>query len=165
MNLYKRELSDYLEQMTKHYGIDKKYLKLEITESVYTENPQQLLQSMEALHKKNFKILMDDFGSGYSSLNMLKDVPVDILKIDMEFIDNLDTSERACKILYNIIQMAHGLDMDVVAEGVENENQFELLKHMGCDSIQGYYFSKPLEEQSFIEEILKKNKILHGRLR
>ena len=165
VNLYKRELSDYLEQMTKHYGIDKKYLKLEITESVYTENPQQLLQSMEALHKKNFKILMDDFGSGYSSLNMLKDVPVDILKIDMEFIDNLDTSERACKILYNIIQMAHGLDMDVVAEGVENENQFELLKHMGCDSIQGYYFSKPLEEQSFIEEILKKNKILHGRLR
>lgn len=165
VNLYKRELSDYLEQMTVRYGIDKKYLKLEITESVYTENPQQLLQSMEALHEKQFKILMDDFGSGYSSLNMLKDVPVDILKIDMEFIDNLDTSERACKILYNIIQMAHGLDMDVVAEGVENENQFELLKHMGCDNIQGYYFSKPLEEQSFVEEILKKNKISNGGLR
>ncbi|MGN0483557.1 MAG: EAL domain-containing protein [Lachnospiraceae bacterium] len=159
VNLYKKDLDEYLENLVKKIGVNPSFLKLEITESVYTENPQQLLSAMAKLKKKNFKILMDDFGSGYSSLNMLKDVPVDFLKIDMKFMDTLDSSERAGKILYNIIQMAHGLDMEVVAEGVENENQFELLKRMGCDNIQGYYFSKPMESKEFVSKILCRSKI------
>lgn len=162
INLYNKDLCKVMEGLLEKYGIEPKFLKLEITESAYTENPEQLLSAMAVLQNRGFKVLMDDFGSGYSSLNMLKDVPVDILKIDMKFIDNLDTSERACKILYNIIQMAHGLNMEIVAEGVENDNQFELLKRMGCDCIQGYYFSRPLGQREFVSNILKISKIYSG---
>lgn len=155
LDFYNEEVFRILDEYLKKYDLSAKELKLEITESAYMENPKQLLDEMQQLQQKGFRILMDDFGSGYSSLNMLKDVPVDILKIDMKFIDTLDTSERACKILYNIIQMAQGLEMEIVAEGVENENQFELLKRMGCDSIQGYYFSRPLRSNDFRDEILR----------
>ena len=108
---------------------------------------------MKTLQEDGFKVLMDDFGSGYSSLNMLKMVPVDILKIDMKFIDDLENSERACNILYNIIQMTKGLKMGVIAEGIETQNQCELLFGMGCNYIQGFYFSKPLCKEDFEKEI------------
>lgn len=153
INFYNPNLPEDISSLVKRYGIKPRYLKLEITESAYKDNPDELLSAMKVLQEKGFKVLMDDFGSGYSSLNMLKDVPVDILKIDMKFIDDLEASDRACNILYSIIQMAKGLKMSVIAEGVETQSQYELLLGMGCDSIQGYYFSRPLSEEDFTKEI------------
>lgn len=155
MDFYHPELCENLVKITRRYQLPTSLLKLEVTESAYTDNPEQLIMVIDKLHEAGFRVLMDDFGSGYSSLNMLKDVPVDILKIDMKFVHNLETSERGCNILYNVINMAHDLKMETVAEGVETENQYETLKNLGCDCIQGYYFSKPLSEDSFELELME----------
>ncbi|HOO28987.1 MAG TPA: EAL domain-containing protein, partial [Lachnospiraceae bacterium] len=145
----------------KKYDLVTDCLKLEITESAYMDQPQELMTTIQQFQKTGFKILMDDFGSGFSSLNMLKDVNVDILKIDMRFMESLETSDRAGNILFSIIQMAKGIHMEVIAEGVETENQYELLVSMDCDGVQGYYFYKPLMEEEIgrklDEEALEKS--------
>ena len=133
----------------KKYDVEPEMLKFEITESAYTDNPHQLLKTMESLQNYGFEVLMDDFGSGYSSLNMLKDVPVDILKIDMKFIEDLDVSSRAGSVMTNVIRMAKWLNMSVVAEGVETKAQLVVLRNIGCDKVQGYYLSKPLPAEEF----------------
>jgi diguanylate cyclase (GGDEF)-like protein len=150
VNFYTKDLCERLLGLTEKYHILPSRLKIEITESVYTDNPMQLIDTIARLHDYGFLVLMDDFGSGYSSLNMLKDIPVDILKIDMEFVRNLEDSDRGCNILYSVINMAHALGMDTIAEGVETKNQYEMLRNLGCDSIQGYYFSKPLTIEEFV---------------
>ena len=132
------------------YNLKSEDIKLEITESAYEDNPQDLIMAIHTLQKYGFKVLMDDFGSGYSSLNMLKDCCFDILKIDMKFMDDLEQSERAGNIIYTIIQMAKNPQIETVVEGVENEKQYEMLRSMGCDNIQGYYFSKPVPEDAFV---------------
>ena len=98
---------------------------------------------------------MDDFGSGYSSLNVLKDIDIDVLKIDMRFLSKGSSEERGEKILEAVIKMAKSLDMLVIAEGVEEEKQVKMLKRLGCDYIQGYYYSKPLPEEEFVEFLEK----------
>ena len=153
LDLYTPNLLEEVLALVKRYQLEPSYLKLEITESAYMDNPNQLIQVICNFRKKGFRILMDDFGSGYSSLNMLKDVPVDVLKIDMDFIRNLETSERAGNILSSVVHMAKWLEMEVVAEGVENRNQFDFLKKIGCEQIQGYYFSPPLECEEFLNKI------------
>ncbi|MDY5882784.1 MAG: EAL domain-containing protein [Roseburia sp.] len=153
INFYNPNLAAEICALTRRYQVSPEYLRLEITESAYKDNPEEMLSTMKTLQEDGFKVLMDDFGSGYSSLNMLKMVPVDILKIDMKFIDDLENSERACNILYNIIQMTKGLKMGVIAEGIETQNQCELLFGMGCTYIQGFYFSKPLCKEDFVKEI------------
>lgn len=153
INFYNPNLCIEIQQMVDKYGIDTQYIKLEITESAYKDNPQDLLNAINAFQERGFRILMDDFGSGYSSLNMLKDFCVDILKIDMKFMNDLETSERAGNILFSIIQMAKALQMETVAEGVETKKQFEMLAGMGVDGIQGYYFSKPVPEEEFVERL------------
>ena len=135
--------------MTTDYDIDPKLIKLEITEGAYEDNPEYMMEAIKDFQASSFKILMDDFGSGYSSLNMLKDFNVDILKIDMKFVNDLETSERANNILFSILQMAKALKMETVAEGVETKAQYELLASMGCDSIQGYFFSRPISQNDF----------------
>lgn len=149
MNLYDEELCNHLKALLLKYDLDVSLIKLEITESSYKESPQQLIESMYRFREAGFQVLMDDFGSGFSSLNMLKDVPVDILKIDMQFVRELETSERAGSILSNIVRMAKQLSTEVVAEGVENEIQYRFLTKIGCDYIQGYYFSKPLSKEEY----------------
>ena len=104
---------------------------------------------MAKLQDYGIQVLMDDFGSGYSSLNMLKNVMVDILKIDMNFVKELETSARAVAIVQAIVKLAENIDMGVIVEGVETRSQMEMLKTLGCDLMQGYYFSKPLEEEQF----------------
>lgn len=153
VNFYNPNLCSEIQALVEKYGIGSEYLKLEVTESAYKDNPQDLLKAVESFQGCGFKVLMDDFGSGYSSLNMLKDFQVDILKIDMKFMENLETSERAGNILYTIIKLAKALHMETVAEGVETQKQFEMLAGMGCDSIQGYFFSRPLPEEEFIERL------------
>ena len=151
-NLYKEVLG-----LLAKYELTSDDIKLEITESAYEDNPQDLIMAIHTLQKYGFKVLMDDFGSGYSSLNMLKDCCFDILKIDMKFMDDLEQSERASNIIYTIIQMAKNLEIETVVEGVENEKQYEMLKSMGCDNIQGYYFSKPIPEESFVRRLEKES--------
>lgn len=147
INFYRPEFLERISEILKEYKLDSSYIKLEITEGAYSDNPKFMAEAIKGFKNSAFEVLMDDFGSGYSSLNMLKDFNVDTLKIDMKFISDLETSERADNILYSILQMAKALNMGTVAEGVETKAQYELLASMGCDLIQGYYFSKPMTEE------------------
>ena len=138
-----------LEALVRENGLDFKNLKLEVTESAYTDNAKQLLDVIGQLRKMGFEIEMDDFGSGYSSLNMLSSMPIDVLKMDMKFIRNIETSETDLRLVMLILDIARYLDVPVVAEGVETEGQLELLRNAGCDLVQGYYFSRPLPPEDF----------------
>ncbi len=149
MNLYDSTLCDKFLDLIHKYELDSSMLKLEITESAYMDNPRQLLEMMKKFQGYGFKILTDDFGCGYSSLNMLKDVPTDILKLDMKFIDAIGTSKKAENILIHVIHMARDLEMTVIAEGVETKEQLDFLEKIGCENVQGFYFSKPLTEREF----------------
>ena len=113
------------------------------------------LPLIERLKKAGFIVEMDDFGSGYSSLNMLKDIPVDILKIDMMFLYRAKDTERSKKIVTQIIALAKALEIGVVTEGVENKEQFEFLRNSGSDIFQGYYFSKPIRLKDFEEQYMQ----------
>lgn len=155
INFYNANLYDEVLGLLDKYELKSEDIKLEITESAYEDNPQDLIMAIHTLQKYGFKVLMDDFGSGYSSLNMLKDCCFDILKIDMKFMDDLEQSERASNIIYTIIQLAKNLQIETVVEGVENEKQYNMLRSMGCDNIQGYYFSKPVPEDAFVGRLEK----------
>lgn len=150
MNLFTPTLVDDITNLTEKYHLPRKLLKLEITESAYAGSPHQLLEVVRELRRRGFQVLMDDFGSGYSSLHMLKDLPVDVLKIDMKFISDLELSSRAGSVMNSVIRMAKWLEMSVVAEGVETKAQLDYLRSIGCNSVQGYYFAKPLPEAEFV---------------
>ena len=126
------------------YKIEPKYLQLELTESAYIDNPEFMDNTIKHLHGAGFVVLMDDFGSGYSSLNTLKDISVDILKIDMKFLSADEANVKSKKILASVITMAQWIGIPVITEGVETEEQYEFLKKLGCEYIQGYYFAKPM---------------------
>jgi EAL domain-containing protein (putative c-di-GMP-specific phosphodiesterase class I) len=111
--------------------------------------PTRQLTLIGKLHKFGFDFEIDDFGSGYSSLSLLKDMPADILKIDMEFLHETENEQRSKKILESVISLAHELNMQVITEGVEYENQVKFLLELGCDIFQGYYYSKPLPVAEF----------------
>ena len=108
-----------------------------------------MLEVIRRLRERGFEIEMDDFGSGYSSLNMLSDMPIDVLKMDMEFIRNIEASETDRRLVSLILDIARYLKVDVVAEGVETEGQLEILKQGKCELVQGYYFSRPLPPEEF----------------
>ena len=150
LNFYSQDLLDFLRELMKKYDLPAKLLKLEITESAYMDNPHQLIAIVRAFKGHGFSVLMDDFGSGYSSLSMLKDLPVDVLKIDMAFVQEVDKSSRAGAILESIVELGKHLRMEVVVEGVETREQVDFLEKIGCRLIQGYYFSKPLDKESFL---------------
>ena len=122
---------------------------MEITESAYTENPNQLVRTVDALRRLGFVVEMDDFGSGYSSLNMLSQMSLDILKLDMKFIQNELTKPAERSLLEDVIRMAHRVCLSVVAEGVETAGQRDRLRELGCDYAQGYFFAKPMPASDF----------------
>ena len=153
-DVYQANLVETLLNLTKKYGVNPAYLHLEVTESAYTENPGQLISTVEELRRVGFIIEMDDFGSGYSSLNMLGQMKLDILKLDMKFIRNETARPMEQSILYDIITMAHKLHLSVVAEGVEIRDQVTRLQAVGCDYVQGYFFAKPMPAKEF-EALLK----------
>ncbi len=144
INLRNPELCDVLFNLVKKYDIPSELLELEITESAYTEDPEQLLSVMRTLQQHGFIVLMDDFGSAYSSLNMLKDIPVDVLKIDLHFLSGTDTTGRGDSILASVVRMAQLLNLPVIAEGVETREQASFLRSIGCESAQGYYYYRPM---------------------
>lgn len=153
-DFYYTDLSKVFIDLVKKYDIAPDRLNIEITETALVTDLEMHLQTMDKLRDYGFRIEIDDFGSGYSSLNMLKDVNADILKIDMLFLRETENKERSRVILSSIINMAKALDMLVVAEGVETVEQMESLRNMGCDIFQGFYFSKPISVEDFENKYL-----------
>lgn len=153
-DIYQIDLVNTLTKITEKYGIDPLYLHLEITESAYAENPVQIINTVNQLRELGFIIEMDDFGSGYSSLNMLNQMKMDILKLDMKFIQNEMAKPADQSILSYVINMSHGIGLSVVAEGVETGEQLDRLRDIGCDYVQGYYIAKPMPVTEY-EELLK----------
>ena len=138
-----------LKNMVQEYGIDVKKLRIEITETVMMSNADKRMEILNELREFGFIIEMDDFGSGYSSLNMLKDMPVDVLKIDMAFLRKTDSGGRGQTIVREIITLARELGITSLTEGVETEEQYDKLLDMGCQLYQGYYFAKPTPLEEF----------------
>ncbi|MDD5863682.1 MAG: EAL domain-containing protein [Firmicutes bacterium] len=153
-DIYQADLVDVLQEIVQKYGVDPALLHLEITESAYTENPSQIISTVDQLRSLGFIVEMDDFGSGYSSLNMLSQLKLDVLKLDMKFIQSEMSKPPERGILRFIVELARPMDLAVVAEGVETWEQMDRLRKIGCDYGQGYYFAKPMPSSDF-ENLLK----------
>lgn len=149
IDLYDPKLVEHLVELREKYNIPHEYLELEITESAYTDDPEQIITITKNLSDAGFLILMDDFGTGYSSLNMIKDLQVDVLKLDMGFLKNTKNVVKGGNILAAIMQMARSLDMQTIAEGVETKEQVEFLQDIGCQYAQGFYYSRPIPVTDF----------------
>ena len=154
INMYDQSFVDYMQSLLAKYDLEPWMLRIEITESAYMDNPAQLVKVLKKLKNAGFTVLMDDFGSGYSSLNILKDLTVDVLKLDMKFIQNFERSSRASIIMESVVQMAHNLGIDTVVEGVETETQVEFLKEIGCNVVQGYYYAKPMSTEACLNLLI-----------
>ena len=148
-DVFDAKLVDRLANLIGNNALEYGDIKLEVTESAYTDDAKTVLEMIRRLRETGFEIEMDDFGSGYSSLNMISDMPVDVLKMDMKFIRNIVTSETDRRLVSLILDIARYLRVKVVAEGVETEEQLKILRESGCTLVQGYYFSRPLPPEEF----------------
>ncbi|WP_406770485.1 bifunctional diguanylate cyclase/phosphodiesterase [Candidatus Clostridium stratigraminis] len=154
VNISARQLKDLnfvdtIKQILEETGLEPKWLEIEITESMIIEDMNLVLEIIQSLRKMGICIALDDFGTGYSSLNYLTNLPIDTLKIDKSFIDKIHTGYNEQAVTKAIIGLAHNINLEIVAEGVENNEQLKLLKDYGCDKVQGYLFSKPLPAVDF----------------
>ncbi len=149
INVENPQLTEIFDGLVEKYQIDKKYLELEITETVYYDNQDVFLDTLEKLKNSGYTLLMDDFGSGFSSLNMLKNTPFDILKIDRNFLDETIITDKGKKIIDHTIKLSNDIGIEIVAEGVETKEQAEYLLQCGCNTAQGYYYSKPVSLDEF----------------
>lgn len=145
-NLQQNYLIPLVKRALIESGLSPEYLKLEITENVFIKNPKQVVEVINQLRSLGVRISIDDFGKGYSSFIHLLHLPIDEIKIDRHFITDIHQDEKKALIIKSILDIAHGLRLNVVAEGVETENEKDFLIHMGCDELQGYLFSRPLNE-------------------
>ena len=160
LNLSRAYLSDenaiyYIKNTLDKYNIPGDLIKLEVTESAIVDSEDKLEKIIEIMHKFSFRVYLDDFGIGYSSLSSINNLNFDTLKIDKSFVDTIGT-EKGNRVIKYTIDLAKNLGMSLVAEGVETKEQYEFLKAEHCDVIQGYYFSKPLSANEF-KEILEEN--------
>lgn len=163
MDIYGINVVEKFKQLVEQYEIEPRYLEIEITESAYAEDYELIRNVVEELRKAGFPVFMDDFGSGYSSLNMLRDVNVDVIKIDTKFLDmNENSMRRGMGILETIVRMARVMQFKVVAEGIEEKAQADFLINIGCIYGQGYYYYKPMSVTE-IEELLKNDSNLDYR--
>ncbi|MBO4377896.1 MAG: EAL domain-containing protein [Clostridia bacterium] len=153
IDLYDPDFSTDILTLVKEYNVRREDFLLEITESAYTEDPEQIVQNVRNLRDAGFVIEMDDFGSGYSSLNMISTLPIDVIKLDMHFIRDAFQGHSDTRMLEAVLGIADKLYLPTVAEGVETVEQFKALKIMGCDVVQGYYFSKPVPAEQYEELI------------
>lgn len=138
-----------LEETVKKYKVNPNLIELELTETVVVENIEKAKEAEKKVHSLGFVVSMDDFGVGYSSFYMLKNINIDVLKIDKSFSDEVIESKRGRIILESIIDMAKKLEIKTVAEGIETKEQIEYLKQIGCDMVQGYYYEKPIPIKKF----------------
>ncbi len=149
VDIFDPDLHEFLQKVTKDNNLEPDALHLEITETAYTDSVGTVIEVVTSLRDAGFKIEMDDFGKGYSSLNMLTSLPIDALKLDMAFIKDIAENNKEMSMVEFILEIARFLGVPVIAEGVENSEQYLLLKKAGCDVIQGYYFSKPVSAGEF----------------
>ena len=168
IDMYDPYFIEKLDDIVARNGLEHRELLLEITESAYTEDSAQIVSTVKQLREKGFRIEMDDFGTGYSSLNMISDLPIDALKLDMQFIRNAFRERKDTRLLEVIFHLAESLEVPTIAEGVETAEQMLTLKSMGCDIVQGYYFSRPLPADEFEPLVAEKEeqeeKVKAGRL-
>ncbi len=152
------KLCEKLLTIVNKYEIPINLFRIEITESYFSDDTEKIISVVEKLHNNGFLIELDDFGSGYSSLNILKDIQIDILKLDMKFFSGKDNLGRSVPIITSIIRMAKWLNIPVIAEGVETKTQADFLLSLGCEIIQGFYYSKPLPVNSFEKDYITSTK-------
>ena len=170
VDLYDPFFVEKMDGIVKENGLDYEELLLEITESAYTEDSDQIVDKVKQLRNLGFRIEMDDFGTGYSSLSMISSLPIDALKLDMQFIRNAFHARKDTRLLEVVIQLADSLEVPTIAEGVETAEQLLTLKAMGCDIVQGYSFSKPGPAKEFEAFILERKEQVvelkkHGKTR
>ncbi len=152
------ETTDFVEKLlhvVNKYKIPYKFFEIEMTESAYGVENENVIQVVNQLKSYGFPLSMDDFGSGYSSLNLLKNMPIDVLKIDKEFLGETETSKRSREIIRMIVEMSKAIDIQTICEGVETNQQAEFLKNIGCDMVQGFLYARPMPEENYIEELQK----------
>lgn len=155
IDIYAMDVPKYIFSLLEKYQIPEHLIKIEITESAYTENNNRISHAVNTFRKRGLVVMMDDFGCGYSSLNMLKNIPVDVLKLDMRFLQfKEEERQKSANILEAIVNMAGLLHLPIVVEGVENESQEKFVQKLGCRYIQGFYYYKPLPIKKF-EELLR----------
>ena len=162
-DLFRTDIIEVIGALTEQYQIPTQLLRFEVTESAFAESTDRVIDVVERLRAGGFMVEIDDFGSGYSSLNTLKDVPADILKLDMRFLENGRNSARGGNILESIVRMAKWLGMPVIAEGVETREQADYLKSIGCYYIQGYLYARPMtagEYEAFTKGFSKESEML-----
>ena len=147
------EIIDYVKGLLEKYKIPTEYLEFELTETVCMGDTKNAMQFIDAFHDMGIKVSMDDFGSGYSSLNLLSEMPLDIIKLDRCFLHSDILQKKEKIVISNIIRMTKELEMMSLCEGVENEQQSDFLKEIGCDIQQGYYYARPLPEEDFVNMI------------
>ena len=152
-NFTRENLAQHVCQLVDGYGADHSCIELELTESAFFDDKTVLQRILNQLKGFGFRVSMDDFGAGYSSLNSLKDLPIDVLKLDMEFFRGEDKEKRGEIVVTEAIRLAKNLDMETVAEGIERKEQVEFLAGLGCDMIQGFYFAKPMPLPEFDERM------------
>ena len=155
VDVFDPALESALDRLLAYNDLGQGAIKLEVTESAYTGNADHVIRVVESLRRKGYIVEMDDFGSGYSSLNMLSAMPVDVLKMDRAFIQRIGEDEKDAHLVALILGIARSLKVPVVAEGVETEEQLKLLRKLGCPLVQGFYFSKPLPAPEFEERIIR----------
>ena len=147
-----------MEELVERYDIDSHYVHIEVTESALTDDLSILQNAMNGFREKGYEIWLDDFGSGYSSLNVLKDYHFDVMKIDMVFLRNFKDNANSRKIIKRVIEMADDLGINTLTEGVETEEMVEFLAEVGCGRLQGYYYGKPMPIHDFREKFLEEIK-------
>ena len=162
-DFYQADLTDIFRTLIRKYDLHPADLHLEITESAYTENPWQILNIVDELRKEGFVLEMDDFGSGYSSLNMLNQMELDVVKLDMNFVRSETVKPENQGIIKYIVELAHSMNLQVTAEGIETGEQLARLKSMGCDYGQGYYLAKPMPWKEY-EMLLKAQSTKESRI-
>jgi len=156
VDIFDYDLVDHMKGLIREFDLSPDEFLLEITESAYTQDSAQIISTVKALREAGFHIEIDDFGSGYSSLNMISTLPMDALKLDMEFMHNAFKERKNTKMLDAVIDIAYSLEVPTIAEGVETAEQMFALKEMGCDIVQGFYFSRPLPPEEFERFLLEK---------
>lgn len=149
LHLYNPQFPDMLLGITQKYGVDSSELEIEITESIFVKDSAVLIHMVDLLKKRGFSVSIDDFGSGFSALNLLKDLPVDIIKIDKEFLQVSSDTSRGKKVIRNVIALCRDLKLEVVTEGIETKEQIDFITSCGCQVAQGFYYAKPLPKEEF----------------
>ena len=155
VHLQKMHILQYVKELLEEFPIPCSMVEFELTESIYLDNTEQALELIKGLHKMGIKVSMDDFGSGYSSLNLLSKLPIDIIKLDKVFLKEGEMQENDRIIISCVVDMAKKLKITSLCEGVETQEQSDYLKEVGCQMQQGFYFSRPIPQEVF-ENLIEK---------